>query len=78
MSIKIKVSTPLLPYIVKEVDFDDFERIDVGLKGEENYGSFGLCLMLNMLLLMRMDMFRGLICHKNIRGRKIKCWYWAT
>lgn len=40
MSIKIKVSIPLLPYVVKEVDFDDFERIDVGLKGEENSNHF--------------------------------------
>lgn len=82
MALKIRVSTPLLPYVVKEVDYDDFERIDVGLKGEENsnhfYGNFGLCLMLNMLLVMRMDMFLGLICHKNIKVRKIKCWYWAT
>lgn len=36
MALKIRVSTPLLPYVVKEVDYDDFERIDVGLKGEEN------------------------------------------
>lgn len=40
MALKIRVSTPLLPYVVKEVDFDDFERIDVGLKGEENSNHF--------------------------------------
>ena len=34
MSLKIKVSNPFLPNYVKEVDFDDFERIDVGIKGE--------------------------------------------
>lgn len=34
MPVKIKVYTPLLPNYVKEVDFDDFERIDVGIKGE--------------------------------------------
>lgn len=40
MALKIRVSTPLLPYVVKEVDYDDFERIDVGLKGEENSNHF--------------------------------------
>ena len=40
MALKIRVSTPLLPYVVKEVDFDDFERIDVRLKGEENSNHF--------------------------------------
>ena len=34
MSLKIKVSNPLLPNYTKEVDFEEFERIDVGIKGE--------------------------------------------
>ena len=37
---KIKVSNPFLPYNVKEVDFDDFERIDVGIKGIDNSNHF--------------------------------------
>lgn len=34
MSLKIKVSNSLLPNYTKEVDFEEFERIDVGIKGE--------------------------------------------
>lgn len=34
MTLKIKVSNPFLPNYIKEVDFEDFERIDVGIKGE--------------------------------------------
>lgn len=34
MAIKIKVYSPFLPNYVKGVDFNDFKRIDVGIKGE--------------------------------------------
>ena len=34
MATKIKVYTPFLPNYIKEVDFEDFERIEVGIKGE--------------------------------------------
>lgn len=34
MAAKIKVYTPFLPNYIKEVDFEDFESIEVGIKGE--------------------------------------------
>ena len=34
MAAKIKVYTPFQPNCIKEVDFEDFERIEVGIKGE--------------------------------------------
>ena len=40
MTLKIKVSNPFLPNYVKEVDFEDFERIDVGIKGEMDSNHF--------------------------------------
>lgn len=40
MAIKIKVYNPFFPNYVKEVDFADFERIDVGIKGEQDSNHF--------------------------------------
>lgn len=34
MAAKIKVYIPFMPNCIKEVDFEDFERIEVGIKGE--------------------------------------------
>ena len=31
MGLKIKIAIPFLPNYVKEVEFDDFERIDIGV-----------------------------------------------
>lgn len=54
MGLKIKNASPFFPDYIKEIDFDDFEKIDVGIKGEKNsnhfYGNYGICLMFNMLL----------------------------
>lgn len=40
MGLKIKIAIPFLPNYVKEVEFDDFERIDIGIKGENNSNHF--------------------------------------
>lgn len=40
MGLKIKIAIPFLPNYVKEVEFDDFERIDIGIKGEKNSNHF--------------------------------------
>ena len=37
---KITIFNALLPSLTKEVDFEDFERIDVGIKGKENANHF--------------------------------------
>lgn len=40
MALKIRVFNPLLPTYIKDVDFEEFERIDVGIKGVETSNHF--------------------------------------
>ena len=40
MGLKIKNASPFFPDYIKEIDFDDFEKIDVGIKGEKNSNHF--------------------------------------
>ena len=40
MGLKIKNASPFFPDYIKEIDFDDFEKIDVGIKGVKNSNHF--------------------------------------
>lgn len=78
MGPKITIFNASLPNYTKVVDFDDFERIDVGIQGLENAnhfcGSCGTCLIYNMLLQIT-HMLRGHICLRSCMERRITFWF---